>query len=336
MCRSYRSIAWGIAGIMCLAACSPQNGDLPTLAAVPTQPASPLAAAGTLEVPPTRAETLIATVTATITPLPSATASGTPAASATPTFTPSATITETPTPTFTPEPTLPPQDRPLTGLLELAASTTLLPGDFAVPAYEGITILLSPTADPNAFVPFGTVIAPAGGVPLTGIIAPVNCAYYPPAGFGVVYANAPDLAVQLGCPASNPPDILSVSSAWQPFQNGLMVWLSGDIYVLYSSGSYQYVADTFVAGRDAETLSDVPPVGLQVPVRGFAKVWSQTAGVKSGLGWALSGEVGVPASVLPMQNGLIAALQGRSDTLILVGGRTTGLWRSVLGGHNSR
>lgn len=325
------STAFIIVAGFCLAACNPQNDDLPTLLPLPTQADTAVAVIGTL-VPPT-APVLTALASSTPTASPSATDVPPSATlSSTPFVTPSATITETPTLTATLAPTLPPEDRPVTGLLELAARTTLLPGDFSVPAYEGINILLSPTADPNGLLPMGTVISPAGGNGIvTGIVPGINCAYYPPAAFGVVYANAPDLAVQLGCTINNPPDVLSVPSAWQPFQNGLMIWLSGDIYVLYNNGTSQFVADTFVAGSDLETLPDVAPPGLLVPVRGFAKVWSQAPGVKSALGFALSGETGVPASVLPFQNGLMAALQGRSDTLVIVGGRSAGTWRSVLG-----
>ena len=310
------------AGAITFAACTPQAETLPTLAIVPTDiPAA--AVVGTLPSRPTLPATFTPTGTQTVTP--SATPTPTVSASAMPSLIPSATITDTPSPTPTDEPTVPPQDRPVTGLLELALQTTLLPNDFVVPGYQGININIPPTSDPNAFVPIGTVISP-----IESVVSPTNCAYFPPANFGTVYTNAPDLAVQLGCPSSNPPDILSVSSAWQPFQNGLMVWLSGDIYVLYTNGTYQYFADTFLQGVDPETVPDVPPSGLQNPVRGFAKIWSQNPSVKTGLGFALSGETGVPASVLPFQNGLMAALQGRSDTLVLVGGKGAGTWRSIL------
>jgi hypothetical protein len=310
-------------GMVLAAGCAPQAENLPTLASVPTE----AAVVGTLPSRPTLPPTF--TPTGTETALPTETPTPTASVTVTASLVPSATITDTPSPTPTDEPTTPPQDRPVTGLLEIALRTTLLPTDFVVPAYQGIDVAIPPTPDPNAFVPVGTVIAPSGG---TGsVVLPTNCAYFPPGNFATVYANAADLAVQIGCPSSNPPDILSVSSAWQPFQNGLMVWLSGDIYVLYNNGTYQYFADTFVQGVDPETVPDVPPSGLVTPVRGFAKIWSQNPAVKSGLGFALSGETGVPASVLPFQNGLMAALQGRSDTLILVGGKGTGTWRGVTG-----
>jgi hypothetical protein len=46
---------------------------------------------------------------------------------------------------------------------------------------------------------------------------------------------------------------------------------------------------------DAEPESDpaiVPPAGLLQPIRGFGKVWRNNAGVRDGLGWALSPEQG--------------------------------------------
>jgi hypothetical protein len=210
----------------------------------------------------------------------------------------------------------------------MAAQATLLPTDFVVPAYQGINVTLAATSDPSApgLVPLGTVIAPASSN------LPTTCSFYPPAGFGTIYAANADLAVQLGCPNGSPPNALTVNAAWQSFQQGLMLWLNGEIVVLYGTGSYQYLADTFVEGVDPSTLPDVPPTGLYAPARGFGKVWSQNLAVRSGLGWATNPEVGTPAVVLDFQNGRMMTLQGRSETIILVGGRSAGTWRGVPGG----
>lgn len=315
------AVLWGV-----LSACSPTAADLPTLAVLPTLTPTTAALVATLPPRTTLPPTFIATFSPT--PAPSATPTATPEASPTPSVTPSATITDTPSPTPTLEPTLPPEARPLTSLLELAARTTLLPTDFVVPAYQGFNVALPTSPASLPFVPMGTIIAPAGAAP-PPIMMPITCAFYPPAAFGQVFAILSDVAVRLGCPVGNPPDVIARNGAWQPFQNGLMIWLSGDIYVLYANGNYEYHADTFNAALDPETLPDVAPLGLVAPVRGFAKVWANQPTVRAGLGWGTAPETGATARTLAFQNGLMVAFDGRADTLVLVGGRVIGNWRSV-------
>lgn len=322
-----RALWRGLALLSLLSACSSADPDLPTLAVLPTQAPTTAALVATLPPRPTLPEAFTATFTHTTEP--SATWTATLSATATPSVTPSATITDTPSPTFTFEPTLPPEARPLTSLLELAARTTLLPTDFVVPPYEGVNVALPTTPAPLPFVPVGTVIAPAGGAVPPSIAMPLTCAFYPPAAFGQVFALLNDWAVRLGCPAGNPPDVIALSGVWQPFQNGLMIWLNGDIYVLYNNGNYEYYADTFNPAADPETLPDVPPSGLFAPVRGFGKVWANQPTVRAGLGWGLASEVGTPARTVAFQNGLMVAFDNRADTLVLVGGRVIGNWRSV-------
>ncbi|XWX03655.1 hypothetical protein VZO05_14200 [Aggregatilineales bacterium SYSU G02658] len=319
---------FGVGLLGLLSACSSADPALPTLAELPTQAPTTAALVATLPPRPTLPDAFTPTFTHTVEP--SVTFTPTPEASSTLSVTPSATITDTPSPTATFEPTLPPEARPLTSLLELAARTTLLPTDFVVPAYEGFNVALPTTPAPLPFVPIGTVIAPAGGaLPVPGVAMPLNCAFFPPGAFGQVFASLNDLAPRLGCPAVNPPDVVAINGAWQPFQNGLMIWLSGDIYVLYSNGNYEFYADTFAAGVDPETLPDTPPPGLVAPVRGFAKVWANQPSVRAGLGWGVTVETGATARTVAFQNGLMAAFDGRQDTLVLIGGRVIGNWRSV-------
>jgi len=313
-----RLIVCGIGLLGLLSACSGAEPELPTLAALPTQAAF----AATLPMRPTLPDPFTPTFTHTLPPTLTPTAP--PTASPTPSVTPSATITDTPSPTATFEPTLPPEARPLTSLLELAARTTLLPTDFVVPAYQGFNVILPTTPAPLSFVPVGTVIAPAAGVAM-----PLVCPFYPPGAFGQVFASLNDLAVLLGCPIGNPPDVVALSGAWQPFQNGLMIWLSGDVYVLYNNGNYEYYADSFTPGVDPETLPDAAPPGLVAPVRGFAKVWSSNPSVRNGLGWGTAAEAGATARTIDFQNGRMVAFDGRADTLVLIGGRVIGNWRSL-------
>lgn len=314
-----------------LAACAPTQTDLPTLVSSPTlneavgQALSPSASAQNTQSNQTSQDaegraTLPASFTPTFTasPTPSATASPTPS------VTPSATITDTPSPTPTDEPTLPPEARPLTNLLQAALEATLLPTDFAVPAYQGTEAFNLLTRTPTGMLGVPSPLAPAGGG--TGII----CNTPPVGGFAFVYSALPDLQAQLGCPAS--PLTESLPAAWQSFQNGTMIWLNGEIYVLYGGAqTYAYFADSFQQGIDAETSAEVPPVGLLAPVRGFLKVWANNPTVRGALGWATAGEVGTTAIVLRYGGGLMLALSGRGDIFTLVGGTAGGVWRVSAG-----
>ncbi len=310
-----KAAAWAIMAGLFLAACVPQaaqDAPLPTLAQLPSVTPVPTSVAqgvsGRATLPPTFTPTFTLTVT------PSATITDTV------TFTPSATITDTPSPTASEVPTLPPEERPLTSLLEVAMRTTLLPPNYRVPNYQGIDIT-PPTRAPD-------VVATA-----TSAIANMPaCAYYPAGGFGAIYLGNPVLAGQLGCAAGNPPDVTSLPAAWQPFQNGVMVWVNGDIYALYNNRTYTYIADTFNEATDPQQSAETPPQGLVAPVRGFLKAWTNNPTVRAVLGWGTAPEQGALAVVLRFQNGLMLHIPARGDTLILVGGNRDGTWQSVLGG----
>lgn len=314
--------------IILLVACAPAGDTLPTLAQLPAE-----APSGSEEALPTVDEvsvrpTLPPEWTATPSPTPSPTLTETP----TVTVTPSATITDTPSPTFTPEPTQPLQSRPLTDLILAAAQATVLPADFVVPAYQGIEVALN--------TPFPTaVIQPLGvpGIGSTPTIAPPPvtqvCQFLPAGGFGVVFTNNPDVSTRLGCPLGNPPDVLSRPGAAQTFQQGIMIWIDGEIYVLNSTTrAFQRYADTFVSGADPETSGETPPPGLVAPVRGFLKVWSQNPAVRDALGWAVAPEAGAQASLQRFANGLMIWLPVRNDILVLVtSDGLSGTWRSFSG-----
>lgn len=304
--------------ILLLAACAPEDGDpLPTRA----------------ELPPTSADTPREELPPTFTPTATETATPSPTTTPTVTLTPSMTITDTPSPTatITPSPTdlptIAPEERPLLGLLEEAMRATVLPNSFLPSGSDsGIEIIGSPTIV-------------AGGAP--GVVQPpqpaapsTNCAFFPPGGFGNIYASNPDFARQIGCPAGNPPDVLTRAGAIQPFENGLMIWLDPHIYVLYSaSDSFIRFNDTFQEGVDPETSDETAPAGLQAPVRGFLKVWQSSPDIRSGLGWATQPETGGQTTTLSFQNGMMIWFQNRPDTIALIstdGG--AGVWRVFSGG----
>jgi hypothetical protein len=93
------------------------------------------------------------------------------------------------------------------------------------------------------------------------------------------------------CPDGEP---IASTAAEQAFENGRMLWLQHDnlIYVFFDDGTYQTFDDTWVAGQPDSVPGLTPPAGRYMPVRGFGKVWSGDADIRSRLGWALAEERG--------------------------------------------
>lgn len=322
--------------ISVLAACAPapdETGDLPTLARFPSETATSaedidLTQAASLRTP------LPASFTPTFTPTltPTLDPSVTPTLTLTASVTPSATITNTPSITPTEPPPLSPDDRPILGIVELARNATVLPTDYQVPAFGGpdITLIPQDTATlapgiPSPIPPLGATSPPTGNTETTPI-----CGTTTSGGFLTIYQSNSAIANQLGCPSGT---VQSIPSAWQNFENGIMVWLNGEIIVFYNNtGTYQTFPDTFVDGVDPETTSEVPPAGLVAPIRGFLKVWSNNINVRNGLGWGTTGENGTTASVQAFTSGRMIFLPGRSGVLVLIG-TTGGTWISVAGSY---
>ncbi len=102
--------------------------------------------------------------------------------------------------------------------------------------------------------------------------------------------------------AATPVSTSTTGAAYQPFQNGFMIWRqdTGDVLVfesLNSSGSvWPYSEPTY-------SVWEVPVVappgdagpGLVVPVNAFGKVWSQ---VRDRMGWGTAPEQGYTATVM--------------------------------------
>jgi hypothetical protein len=131
------------------------------------------------------------------------------------------------------------------------------------------------------------------------------------------------------CPDGPP---IASSAAEQSFENGRMIWLAHDdrIYAFFDDGTYQTFEDTWVAGQPDTDPALVPPAGRVVPVRGFGKVWSGDADVRSRLGWALAAEQGFETH---MQGGWIHCCSrlgtvNRPIYLSNIEGRTIRLWPS--------
>jgi hypothetical protein len=109
----------------------------------------------------------------------------------------------------------------------------------------------------------------------------------------------------------------AVYAAWQPFENGVMMWWSDldQIWVLInptnSSPGFAYIyEDTW----NGETISSgTPPAGRFGAIRGFGKVWSYLGGGTGQLGWAYAPELGYDSAARSVSNGVIT-IKGPGDT----------------------
>jgi hypothetical protein len=314
---------WGL--LLVLAACTPENAAVPTLMAIPTATVTPAPVADGQSVfddlPPTFTPTFTFTPTSTFTTAPTLT--GAP----TITVTPSATITDTPTATGTDLPTIDPANRPLIAIALTALHSTVLPTDYIVPPFQGTNVTLPATAlgtgVPTGIPPLEAITNTPGFT--SGTPPATICLTLPAGGFGAVFLNNPNIAAQLGCPTSTVQD---VPAAWEAFQQGIMLWLNGEMLVLYNTRQFQTYPDTFVDGVDPQTSSETPPQGFFTPIRGFLKVWSGNPAVRNGLGWALNPEQGVTAKVQTFPTGRMIWLPGRGDIVVLL---PSGQWQSFPG-----
>lgn len=302
-----------------IAACAPApNEALPTLARFPTETEGP----NVVIVNQTEAAQLRTPLPASFTPTDTETpipASVTVSITPTFTVTPSATITDTPTRTPTALPRLDPNDRPLLAFALTAYASTALPQNYIVPPYEGVNVTLIPTVSSS-----GVVVIGAQPTALSSS----NCTTLPTGGFLTIYQSNPDISSLLGCPTGT---VQTIPAAAQSYQQGMMFWLNGEIVALYNLNDlFQSYQDTFVAGTDPETTSEVPPAGMVAPVRGFLKVWSTNPSVRNGLNWATGVEVGATATVQTFANGRMIYISGRTDVIVLLG-LQNGQWFSFQG-----
>ncbi len=139
----------------------------------------------------------------------------------------------------------------------------------------------------------------------------------------------PDISSALGCPTGiNPnvtPEAWEVQTAFEPFEHGMMIWSNKIgwydqpvVYVLYDTGGYQRVDDTFQDGVDPESGGLTPPPGLYEPIRGFGKVWRDVPYVSASLGWATAPEVGGVGRFQIMEGGEIIWLSETGHTYVFV------------------
>jgi hypothetical protein len=214
---------------------------------------------------------------------------------------------------------------------------------------QGITRTVTPTLPPPitmtpTFTPTATdtpvtpgslaAFAPVGGLGSSGS-GGGGCANAPQGVFGAIYQSDPNIGAALGCPLAT--SASSVGSAYQPFQNGLMIWVSSlgaqpqsTIYALYNNGTYQRFNDTFTDGVDPASGGASPPPGFLEPVRGFGKVWREQASARDTLGWATTGENGGSAQVLMFERGEMVSVAQAGQVYILITG-APGTWSARSG-----
>ncbi len=304
--------------MLMLTACAEtvDNQGLPTRVELPTDDLSqanlPIDLA---QITPTASQTravssvsdLPASWTPTETPTKTSTASVTP--SATITDTPSPTPSITSTPTITPTETI--ENAPLLSLVELASRITDLPPTYAIP--------------PDFMQPIPT--------PITFGNPPTNCTIFASGGFATALSVDANLSAALGCASGA---VITIQSATQNYERGSMIWVNesgGLIYVFYSNGTFQRFPDTFIAGQDPDSGGETPPSGLIEPVRGFGKVWRTMMGVRDGVGWGITPEIGDNATIQDFANGRLIYLPTRGNILALTysGSQNSGTWRVLLG-----
>ncbi len=162
-----------------------------------------------------------------------------------------------------------------------------------------------------------------------------TCPTIPGGAIGVLVQSDPSIAGAIGCPLAAA--ATTASSAYQPFQNGVMIWISSlgthpqpVIYALFSNGTYQRFNDTFAEGIDPESGGAVPPPGLLEPVRGFGKVWRENQAARDTLGWALTTEAGGTAEILRFERGEIIRVPQAGQTYIMITG-APGTWSARTG-----
>lgn len=208
------------------------------------------------------------------------------------------------------------------------------------PTFTPTTTNTPVTPGPVVYPPVGEAPGASGGAGVvagssSGGGARTGCATVPGGAIGALYQSDPSIAAAIGCPLAGAPS--AVGSAYQPFQNGVMIWVSSlgaapqsAIYALYGSGTYQRFNDTFLEGVDPSSGGMVPPSGLIEPVRGFGKVWRDNPTARDTLGWAQTGESGGTAEILLFERGEMLRVPQAGQTYILITG-APGTWSARAG-----
>jgi hypothetical protein len=164
--------------------------------------------------------------------------------------------------------------------IQWVGSDGLLKGPTGIEDPNGGTVTITPTGDGT----ISLLVRNAAGQATAEIQLTIQCPHdWAP-------ALAADPPMSTGCPG----EYITTWAAWQPFQNGFMIWLEAEngIFVFYNTGQYQFYEDRFNEGDPESDPTLVPPDGLYQPIRGFGLVWRENPVVRDGLGWATAQESG--------------------------------------------
>ena len=94
------------------------------------------------------------------------------------------------------------------------------------------------------------------------------------------------------------PVVGEIYLAKQSFERGNMYWVQpvNQIWVTTTDADgmkvWRVYEDTFEEGMPEEDPELEAPDGLLQPIRGFGKLWRETADLRTELGWATEGEIG--------------------------------------------
>lgn len=127
--------------------------------------------------------------------------------------------------------------------------------------------------------------------PAATVIPEPTCQQIPGLPFAGHWTTDLALRRSLGCPTEQ---MQGGFVAEQPFERGYMIWREADrnIFVLYSAGQWRSFSDQWQESMPEYSCEATPPRGLLQPKRGFGLVWCEQRGVKEGLGWAITEELG--------------------------------------------
>ncbi len=138
----------------------------------------------------------------------------------------------------------------------------------------------------------------------------------------------------IGAQPSCPDDpAISVYGVWQPFEGGVMIWLSDvkQIYVMTNDGRVRVYEDLYIDGQPDPSAQ--APAERFTPVRGFGAIWQAIGGADSGLGWGLTKEVGYDAARQAAgRTSYTTYLQGPGSivyAITQIPGQATGYWAQV-------
>lgn len=203
------------------------------------------------------------------------------------------------------------------------------------PPHITMTPTFTPTTTDTPVTPGVLGYVPVGGAG-GGAAGGTACANAPQGIFGAIYQSDPNFQAALGCPLVSAPT--AINSAYQPFQNGIMIWVSSlgtqpqpAIYALYNNATYQRFNDTFRDGVDPASSGAVPPPGMLEPVRGFGKVWRDNPNAHDTLGWATAVENGGTGQILIFERGEMISISQAGQTYIMITG-APGTWTARSGG----